>query len=57
MNVFHSPPGKPFFFPLEPQKGMFPHQPSCSCGGDPQEWLHSTSMEILLPAIENSDLI
>lgn len=52
-NGFHSPPGKPFFCPLEPPKGMFAHQPSCSHGGDPQ--LHSTSMEILLSAVENSD--
>lgn len=54
VNGFHSPPGKPFFCPLKPPKGMFAHQPSCSHRSDPK--LHSTSMEIL-PAIENSDLI
>lgn len=41
-----------FFCLPEPPKGMFAHQPSCSHGGDSQ--LHSTSMEFLLPAIENN---
>lgn len=40
VNGFHSPPGKPFFCPLEPPKGMFAHQPSYSHGSDPPTALH-----------------
>lgn len=34
VNGFHSPPGKPTFHSLEPPKGMFAHQQSCSHAGE-----------------------